>query len=306
MSQTFTNCEAGTWYAFNKTNLNIGQTIQVQFGAFDNTTNLNIYLTRPGGSLVQSLVCKSKENVIIMPGKKYSHFTLVNADFNRNSNVYRLYNSSSTCELDQLNLTIPSDAGVATNDFQTFQFGVFNSSTPLGQNGNALSGFLSWSPNFEVWNNVTTTTSAAPTTSATSTGTTTAGAAASATTTSSSNDNSSSGLSSGAKAGIGIGVALGGVLLAVLIVGAWVWNRRKQRAAAAGQPDAPMESFTKPPGSGSDAAGQGFAGNTQNQGLHELPPAANQQTDVKGHYQPVPQQPAVHEMPSSHQAYEMA
>lgn len=61
MSQTFTNCEAGTWYDFNKTNLNIGQTVQVQFGAFDNTTNLNIYLTRPGGSLVQSLVCKSKK-----------------------------------------------------------------------------------------------------------------------------------------------------------------------------------------------------------------------------------------------------
>lgn len=60
MSQNFTNCKAGTWYAFNDTNLNIGQTVQVQFGAFDNTTNLNIYLAKPGGSLVQSLVCKSK------------------------------------------------------------------------------------------------------------------------------------------------------------------------------------------------------------------------------------------------------
>ncbi|RAO66399.1 uncharacterized protein BHQ10_002411 [Talaromyces amestolkiae] len=288
MSQTFTNCDSGTWYAFNKTNLNIGDTVQVQFGAFDNTTNLNIYLTRPGGSLVQSLV--------------------LNAGFSRNSNTYRLYNSSSTCELDQLNLTIPSDAGVSTNDVQTFQFGVFNSSVPLGQDGVPLSGFLAWSPDFNVWNNVTTTTSAAPTTSATTATTTTAGAAVSATTTPASNNNSSSGLSSGAKAGIGIGVALGGVLLAVLVVGAWLWNRRKQRAAAAaGQPDEPMESFTKPPAPGSNTTvGQEYSANNQHQGLHELPPAANQQTDVKGNYQSIPQQSAVHEMPSSHQAYEMA
>jgi hypothetical protein len=69
MSQTFTDCEAGTWYAFNQTNLNIGQTIQVQFGAFDEgTTDLNVYLTRPGGSLVQSLVRKSKDKVTIMSG----------------------------------------------------------------------------------------------------------------------------------------------------------------------------------------------------------------------------------------------
>ena len=72
-SQTFTNCDAGTWYAFNKTEVNIGQTVQVQFGAFDDTTDLNIYLTRPGGSLVQSLVCKSKGNVTMMTGRKYSH-----------------------------------------------------------------------------------------------------------------------------------------------------------------------------------------------------------------------------------------
>ncbi|EEA25336.1 hypothetical protein TMatcc_006439 [Talaromyces marneffei ATCC 18224] len=288
MSQTVTDCSAGTWYSFNNTNLNIGQTVQVQFGAFDEgKTALNIYLTRPGGSLVQSLV--------------------LNAGFNRNSNVYRLYNSSSTCELEQLNLTIPNDAGVATNDVQTFQFGIFNASVPLSQNGIALSGFLAWSPDFQVWNNVTTTTSAAPTTSTTSITSTTATAAPSATTTPASNNNSSGGLSSGAKAGIGIGAALGGVLLAVLIVGAWLWNRRKQRGAAAGQPDAPpMESFTKPPGPESDARGQGFAANTQNQGLHELPPAVNSQTDEKGYYQSVPQQPAVHEMPSNHQAYEMA
>uniref|UniRef100_A0A093UW74 Paired immunoglobulin-like type 2 receptor alpha n=1 Tax=Talaromyces marneffei PM1 TaxID=1077442 RepID=A0A093UW74_TALMA len=252
MSQTVTDCSAGTWYSFNNTNLNIGQTVQVQFGAFDEgKTALNIYLTRPGGSLVQSLV--------------------------------------------------------PTNDVQTFQFGIFNASVPLSQNGIALSGFLAWSPDFQVWNNVTTTTSAAPTTSTTSITSTTATAAPSATTTPASNNNSSGGLSSGAKAGIGIGAALGGVLLAVLIVGAWLWNRRKQRGAAAGQPDAPpMESFTKPPGPESDATGQGFAANTQNQGLHELPPAVNSQTDEKGYYQSVPQQPAVHEMPSNHQAYEMA
>lgn len=307
MSQTFTNCTSGTWYAFNKTNLNIGDTVQVQFGAFDETTNLNIYLTRPGGTLVQSIVCKSKENFVIIPRNKCSHCILVNAVFNQNSDIYRLYNSSSTCELDQLNLTIPSDAGVATNDVQTFQFGVFNSSVQLGSNGIPLAGFLTWSPDFKVWNNVTTTTSAVPTTSATSGATTTTGAAASTTTTSASDNNSSGGLSSGAKAGIGIGVALGGILLAALIVGAWLWNRRKHRAAAAGQPDQPMESFTKPPAPGSNTTdGQEYPANTQHQGLHELPPAANQQTDIKGGYQSIPQQSAVHEMPSSHQAYEMA
>lgn len=230
----------------------------------------------------------------------------MNAHFTRNDDVYRLYNSSSTCQLDQLNLTIPSDVGVAPNSSETFQFGVFNASTPLGQDGVALSGFLTWSSDLHVWNNATTTTSAAPKTSTVSTATTGAGAAASATTTSPSNKSDSGGLSTGAKAGIGIGVALGAILLALLIVGAWLWNRRKQRAAAAGQPNAPMESFSKPPGPGSDATGQELAANTANQTMHELPPAPNHQTDVKGYYQPVPQQSTVHEMPSSHQAYEMA
>ncbi|EED21176.1 conserved hypothetical protein [Talaromyces stipitatus ATCC 10500] len=279
MVQTFTNCDTGEWYGFgNSSQFNIGQTVQVQFGAFDEgTTKLNIYLTRPGGSLVKSLV--------------------LNAGFGRGSSVYRLYNSSSTCELDQLNLTIPNDAGVATNSFDTFQFGIFNSSTSLGENGNPLSGFLSWSPNFEVWNNATTTAPASGTTSATSktSATITSAPNQSTTTTLIPENNSSGGLSLGAKAGIGVGVAVGGVLLAVLIVGVWLWNR-KRRNALPRETDAQMESFSKPPGPG---------GNIQSEDLHELPPAANQQTDVKGHYQPIPQQPVVHEMPSTNQTYEM-
>lgn len=63
MAQTYHNCKPGNWYGFgNTSDLNVGQTVQVQFGAWDDgSSKLNIYLARPGGSLVDPLVRKSSK-----------------------------------------------------------------------------------------------------------------------------------------------------------------------------------------------------------------------------------------------------
>jgi hypothetical protein len=178
-------------------------------------------------------------------------FVLVNAGFSSHSSVYSVYNSSSTCELDQLNVTIPNDVGVATNASEYFLFGIFNASISLGLDGTALSGFMSWSPTFKVWNNVTS--SSIPTATATKTATVTASPTTSAsstsapmtTTTTVTNKSTSAELSTGGKAGIGVGASVGGVFIGILLARAWLWNRRKKNLPKTKSPKM-IESGTSP------------------------------------------------------------
>jgi hypothetical protein len=56
---TFENCTAGTFYGFtNKENneFHPGDTFQLQWGAYDEHTPLNISLARLGGSLVSDIL----------------------------------------------------------------------------------------------------------------------------------------------------------------------------------------------------------------------------------------------------------
>lgn len=95
--------------------------------------------------------------------------------------------------------------------------------------------------------------------------------------------------------------------MAALIFGAWLWNRRKQRASMRSS-EVAMESTSNPPGPGTVAGSSehNFGSEyetAQKNGVHEMP--MGQQSDVKGYYHPIDQQPIVHEMPNNHQPFEM-
>lgn len=236
MSTSFKNCEAGTFYGWEDDKNNKfqpGDTVLLQWGAFDDeSTPLNISLTRPGGALVSDILggyknlnSTCKVVIILMDRAEGALFSI-------GGSIYRTTNfSSSNCTLDQYNWTIPLSFN--TTD-PKYQLGLFNASTTRGTDGNNLWGFLSWSEFFYV-EATTTTTTTAGTATATATATATkthANNNQAATTTSSiappPTSSSSSGLSGGAKAGIGVGVTLG--VLALVGVFVFIIFRRKRAA----------------------------------------------------------------------------
>jgi hypothetical protein len=64
MTTSFENCEAGTFYGLegNQNKFQPGETVLLQWGAFDDeSTPLNISLSRPGGALVSDILGEYKD-----------------------------------------------------------------------------------------------------------------------------------------------------------------------------------------------------------------------------------------------------
>ncbi|KAL1847723.1 hypothetical protein Plec18167_009309 [Paecilomyces lecythidis] len=197
----FEDCTTGTFYGFtdDKNNeFHPGDTFTIQWGAYDDYTPLNITLARLGGSLVNDIV----------------EFGI----FSDSSSLYRSYSPSPNCTLEQYNWTIPANFDT-TNP--TFNLALMNATQERGTDGNALSGFLAWSPIFYIRDKASATSTGTVSTSAIPTSSVSHTLSPTAITGSS---DSPDDLSTGAKAGIGVGVSITGLLVLGLL--AFVLRRR--------------------------------------------------------------------------------